>query len=86
MVAQRLDVVVLYQDAVAQVAAVVVAAAAAHGVLVQRAQARRGLAGVDYAHVVARHGVDVAARGGGDAAHALHEVERGALGHHDGRR
>jgi len=58
---------------------VVLAAAADDGVLVERAQPRRGLARVVDAGPRSAHGVDVAAGGGGDAGGALQEIERRPL-------
>ena len=57
----------------------VVPAADAHRVLLQDAQARRGLAGVQQAGVRALQGGGHLPRAGGDAAHALQEVQRHAL-------
>ena len=63
-----------------EVVAVVVRAAAAHRVALERAQAGRGLARVGDARAAPwRQRVDVRARERGDAAHALHEVQRRAL-------
>jgi hypothetical protein len=59
-------------------------AAGADGLLVEEAPAGEGLAGVGDDGLCAGERVDVAARLGGDAAHALEEVEAGALGLEDG--
>ena len=73
-------VVVLDQHGVVEAVAVVAAAAHAHGVLLERAQAGRRLARAATTRVVealeARH--DVAGRGG-DPAQVAEQVERGAL-------
>ena len=76
------DVVVLDQDRRTQRVAMIVSAAAAHGVALERSQARRGLARIG----------DSRARSGGqrghvtpglrgDAAHALGEIQRRPLRH-----
>ena len=72
-------VVVLDQDGVVQAGAVVGAAAAGHGVLVQRAQAGGRLARVQQLHAGSGHQVGVAPCRRGDAGHPLQQVERGAL-------
>ncbi len=79
------DVVVLDQDAVLQVEAVVEAAAAADGVFIERAQAGDGLAGVeDFGlRLHGGDGADVLVGERGDAGHALHQVEDDALGGED---
>ena len=48
-------------------------------VLLEHAQARHGLAGVGDGHAAAGHHLPVSGRHGCDAAHVLHQVERGAL-------
>src|ERR1700728_1165560 len=73
------DVVVLDEDAVGEVEAMVLAAAAGDGVFVQQAQPGHRLARVQHFRFGALHLVDVAARDGSDAAHALHQVEDDAL-------
>ena len=80
----RLQVVVLDEDAVGQVQAMVVAAAHANAVLVQKPVSRRGFAGIDDAGAGAGHGAHIMVGGGGDAAHALHEVQGGAFGPQNG--
>ena len=77
------DVVVLDQDAVAEVEAVVVAAAEAYGVALESAEAGRRLARVDDAHRQAGDGVGEGARQRGGAGEALEEVEGDALGRED---
>src|SRR5208283_3795599 len=79
--AQR-DVVVLDQDSVLQIEAVVGAAAATDGVFIQRAQAGDGFVCVeDYGFGLrSSHLFDVFIGQRGDAAHALHQVEDDALG------
>ena len=62
------DVVVLDQDGVIQTEAVVDPAAAGHGVLLQRAQPRRGLARIRYPRLGPGDGLDVGARQGRHAA------------------
>lgn len=80
--AAEVDVVVLEQDHVEQSDAVVHASADAHGFFLEHAHARRGLPGVEYAGL--RAGVDecllVLMCHGGDAAHALADVEHEPLG------
>ncbi|MDR6137000.1 hypothetical protein QE438_000304 [Pseudoxanthomonas sp. SORGH_AS 997] len=65
---------------VEQADAVVVAAAAAHGVLLRQAQARDRLARIQDARAGAAHGRDEGRGDRGRAAQGLQEVERGALG------
>ena len=93
---ERRQMVVLHHDRVGQSVTMVVAAAADHGVFLERAQAGRGFARIDDAGalVAARPGdgsvIIIAVDGvhrvheggghGGDAAHALSEVEGDALG------
>ena len=78
--ARREDVVVLDQRHVRERGPVVDAAAAAHGVLLQRAEARGRLAGVPDPGVRAGERVDPAGGGGRDAREVAEEVQRGALG------
>ena len=80
------QMVVFNQNAVGQIQAVVPAAAHADAVLVQKAMAGGGFAGVHNAGAGAGHGGHIAAGGGGDAAHPLHKVEGGAFRPQDGRR
>ncbi len=81
------QVVVLDQDRVVEPDAVVRAAAAADGVLLERAQAGRRLARVEDRRAGALDRVDVAARQRRDAAEAAEQVERSALaGEHGARR
>ena len=70
------DVIVLDQDGVEQTEAVVDAAAAAHGILLEGAQARRRLARVDDARLGAGDRGDVAGGQRGDAAEVAEKVER----------
>ena len=79
------DVVVLDQDAVVQPAAMIDAAAGAHGVLLERAQQRRRLARVEDDDAPAG-GIDELPRQRGDAGEPLQEVERRALGRQQRRR
>ena len=80
------DVVVLDQDRVVEAEAVVEAAAAAHGVFLQRAQARRGLARAADARVGACGAAHVIGRQRGDAGQAADEIQRGALADEHGAR
>ena len=73
--------VVLEHHPVAQVAAVVPGAAGPDGGLLERPQARRGLAGVPDPE--RRGGVDERPGAGGDAAQVAEEVEGRALGRED---
>ena len=73
------DVVFLDEDLVEQSHAMVVGAAAAHGVLLRGAQPRHGLARIEDAAAGAGHRLDVGARGGRRTTEQLQEVERGAL-------
>ena len=69
-----------------EVAAVVPAAPGPHRRLLERAQARRGLAGVpDAGRAAGRGRVDEARGEGGDAREVAEEVERGALAGEDRR-
>ena len=81
--ARKPPVVVLDQHHLGQIVPVVHAAAVAHGLAVEGAQARRGLARVENPAAGALDRVDEAARRGRDAAHALQEVQRHALGRQD---
>ena len=73
----------LMRIAVVQTGAVVRAAAAAHRVLLERAQAGRRLARVEDARGRALGQLDEAARERGDPAQAADEVERDALAGED---
>ena len=72
-------VVVLDHRDVVQAHALVGAAAAAHGVLLQGAQPRRGLAGVEDHRAGALEGVGPAAGVRGDAGEPAEQVQQGAL-------
>ena len=78
--AGRGDVVVLDQRRVAERHPVVDAAAAAHGVLLERPQARGGLAGVADRGAGAGDGVDPVPGQRRDAGQVADQVERGPLG------
>ena len=73
-------VVVLDHGPVGEAHPVVEAAAAAHGVLLQRAPAGQRLAGVEHPGAGALEGVHPGGGGGGHAGEVAGEVERGALG------
>ena len=73
------DVVVLDQDRVIEPEAMVETAAAAHGIFLQRAQARRGLAGAADPHVGAGGVADIIGGQRRDAGEAADKVQRGAL-------
>ncbi|MCY1412629.1 hypothetical protein D9M71_280410 [compost metagenome] len=73
------DVVFLDEEGIVEADAVVVAAAAGHGVFLRQAQAGQGLAGVEEFHLGAFHQFHVVADAGGDARQALEEVQRAAL-------
>src|SRR5690242_16193517 len=70
------DVVFLDQDRIVKADAVVVAAAATHGVFLRKAQARDGLAGIEDFRAGAADGVDIGARHRGGAGKRLKEIER----------
>ena len=78
------DMIVLDQRGVIQAEAVVEAAAAAHGIFLQGAQAGQGLAGADDARLGALHRLDQRRRGGGDAGQMAQEIQRHPLGGQDG--
>ena len=80
--------IVLDQDAVLQIEAVVEAAAAADGVLIEGAQAGDGLAGVeDFGlRLGGCDGADIFVGQRSDAGHALHQVKDDALGREDAGR
>ncbi len=80
------DVVVLDQDRIVEPEAMVDATAAAHGVLLERTQPRRGLARVGNARSRAGHGIDQPARRRRNPAEVPHEVERRALCRQDAAR
>jgi len=69
-------VVVLDEDARAEIEAVVAGAAREHGGLLEHAEARRGLAGVDDLGAGAGDRLGVALGERRDAGQPLHEVER----------
>src|SRR5262249_36035276 len=73
------DVVVLDENAVGQIQAVVHAAATAHSVLVEHPPAGNGLARVENAGVRADHGIHIFAGERCDSAHALQYVQYYAL-------
>ena len=77
--AGRLDVVVLDQDAVAQVENVIVRATDANRILLQHPEARPALARVGDAHVGALDHVHIAPRLGRDPGQLLDPVQRTAL-------
>ena len=62
----------------------IAAAAHAHGVFLQGAQARHGLARAGHARAIRRHGPRDRCGGGGDAAQVAQEVQRHALGRQHG--
>ena len=74
------EVVVLDQHRAGEVGAVVHAAAAAHGVLLEAAPAGKRLARVDDRRACAAHRRDEAVRERRDAGEVLHEIQRGAFG------
>ena len=77
-------VVVLDHRDVVQAHALVGAAAAAHGVLLQGPQPRRGLAGVQDHRAGALEGVGPATGVRGDAGEPAEQVQQGALAHQHG--
>ncbi len=77
--ASRDDMVVLDQDGIEQTGAVIAPAAAANGVFLKRAQARRRLARVGNRSLGARDGVGELPRQRGDATHAAEKIEGHAL-------
>ena len=81
------DVVVLDQDRVVEAEAVIEAAAAAHGVFLERAQPRRGLARAADARARAGDAAHEFMRRGRDAREMAEKIERDALGrkHRAGR-
>ena len=78
--------VVLDEHCVVQAEAVIEAAAAAHGVFLQQAQAGRGLAGTDDARLGAGDCIGQSACLRGDAREAADEVQRHALPRQDAAR
>ena len=75
----RGDVVVLDENAVGKIEAVIFAAATADGVLVENAQAGDGFARVEDFGARVLDSLDIFAGEGGYAAHTLHQVEDDAL-------
>ena len=73
------DMVVLDEDGVVEPEAVIEAAAAAHRIFLQGAQARRGLAGAAYARAGAGDRPHIGRGRGGDAGEVAEEIECGAL-------
>gem|GEM_PF-6743388 len=84
--AQCGEMIILDQDLRFEVGAVVHAAAAAHGVLLQRAPSRRGLARVEDLRARAAHGMHIARGERRNAGEVLHEVERDAFSRDQGAR
>ena len=76
--------VILHQHAVVEAEAMVGAAAAAHGKLLEDAQAGGRLARIQDHAIIGLDRLDELVGERGGAAHALDEVERGALGSQDG--
>ncbi len=74
------DVVVLDEDSVGEIEPVVVAAATADSVFIERAEAGDGLARVEHLGFGAGDGFDEVGCERGDAGHALEQVEGDALG------
>ncbi len=73
------DVIVLDQHTVAEIEAMIMAAATGHSVLIEDAQSGNSLARIQDYRLRSRDGVDIASSQGGDAAHALHDVQDHAL-------
>ncbi len=73
------DVVVLDQDSVGKIEAMILAAATADRVLVDNSQAGSGFARIENAGLRAGNRVDKFAGKGGDAAHALQKIKDHAL-------
>ncbi len=73
------DVIVLDQDSIRKIESMILTAAAAYGVFVDHAQAGSGFASIENAGFRAGDGIDELAGHGGDAAHALHEIQDDAL-------
>jgi len=73
------DVIVLDEDAIGEIEAVILAAAAAHSVFVDHAQSRGGFSGVENARFGAGDGLDKLAGQGCDSTHALQEIQNDAL-------
>ncbi len=79
---RRRYVVVFDEHSRAQVVSVIVTAATSHGVALERAQPRCGLASVCDSRIASRcFGRHIAMSEGGDAAHALQQIERNSLTH-----
>ena len=78
------DVVVLDQHRVIEPEAVIEAAAAAHGVFLQRPQPGRGLARADDARLGMGDAPHEFGRAGGDAGEVAEEIQRGTLCGQDG--
>lgn len=82
----EIDVIVLDEDSVGEVEAVVLASAAADGILVQKTHTGHGLAGIENACFGTRYSVHEAAGLGGDAAHPLEQVEDDPFAREDSSR
>ena len=80
------DVIVLDQHRVIEAEAVIAAAAGAHRIFLQRAQARRRLARADDLRLVPATACDEARGRGGDAAEMAEKIQRDALGRQDAAR
>src|SRR5438067_10956839 len=74
------DVIVLDQDRVIEAETMIVAAAAAHGVLLQRAQSGRSLAGADDSRLGMRDARNEGGGGGGDARQMAEKIQCNAFG------
>ncbi len=78
--AGKVDVIVFDEHHVEEADAMVGTAADFHGLLLEQTHAGGSLAGIEYLGLETVKALLVAGGGGGDTAHALHDIEHGALG------
>ena len=69
------DVVFLNEHATVEAEPVIVAAAAAHGVLFEGAESRMGFARIDYPGAATLDRINIAPGGRSDSAHQLREIQ-----------
>ncbi len=80
------DVVVLDQHRIIKAEAVIITAAAANRIFLQRPQSRRRFARTDHARFGVRNPLDELRGRGGNAGQMTDEIKRGALGAENGAR
>ena len=76
----EIDMIILQHHHVEQAEAMVGAAAELNRVFLEDTHVRGGLAGIQNTGFCTLYHVGVCSSGGGDAAHALHEIQQGTFG------